>query len=249
MKKIITLGLGVILMSLTGCITSVDGYQRPKPKKADIRAKSYLDLGVAYIQKGRYDLAEPRLRYSIEIQPSADAYNALAVLYEEKHENALAEETYNTLLAQFPNYALGYMNYYVFLCKYDRQSQIETVAAKMQSNKLLAALGQVAAGDCAVKKGQTGQAEQYYKRALQYEPYSAGALLPLAKINYERGFIEEAKKQVDLVNNQVGYSAKSLYLSFLINRELGHNMEARNYLNELRTRFSDSEEAKELSGE
>lgn len=249
MRKIITLGLGVMLMSLTGCITTIDGYERSKPKEESVRAKSYFDLGVAYMGKQRYDLAEHKLRYSIGIFPTAEAYNALAVLYEEQHENALAEETYKKLLAGFPEYALGYMNYYVFLCKYDRQSQIDTIAATMHSKgKTLAALGQVSAGNCALEKGNQSKAKQYFQQALTYEPYSAGALLPLAEMNYEKGFMAEAKKQVDLVNNHVGYSARSVYLAVLINRELGNRLEERNYLQALKTQFAGSEEAKLLQG-
>ncbi len=215
MNKIITLGLGIALMSLTGCITSVDGYERPKPKEDSVRAKSYFNLGVAYIQRKRYDLAEPKLRESINIKPE-----------------------------------LGYMNYYVFLCKYNRHNQIDAIAKTMQSQgKTFAALGQIAAGNCAFEKGRKEQAIAYYNRALQYEPYAAGALLPLAQINYDKGFVQEAKRQVDLVNNQVGYSARSVYLSVLINRELGNRLEERNFMQVLQTRFADSEEAQMLAGE
>ncbi len=249
MHKIIALGLVIILLSLGGCITTIDGYQRPKPKADSVRAKSYFDLGVAYIQKGRYDLAEPKLRNSIQIKPTAQAYNALAVLYEEQHENALAEEIYQRLLADFPTYELGYINYYVFLCKNNRQNQMDRVANTMQSKgKTWAALGQIVAGNCALEKGNKGRAATYYRRALQFEPYSAGALLPLAKINYDKGLVEKAKGQVDLVNNHVGYTAKSVYLAVLINRKLGNRLKERHFLQILRTRFADSEEAQKLSG-
>ncbi len=249
MKKIITLGLGLILMSLLGCITTIDGYQPPKPKDASVRAKSYFDLGVAYMERKRYDLAEPKFQYSIEIKPTAKAYNALAVLYEEQHDNALAEDTYKRLLTEFPDFALGYMNYYVFLCKNDRVGQIRALSAKMQSKgRILAALGQIAAGNCAFEKGRKDQAIAYYNQALKYEPYSAGALLPLAQINYDKGRVEEAKRQVDLVNNQVGYSARSVYLAVLVNRKLGNRLEERKYLRVLQTRFAGTEEAEKLSG-
>ncbi len=250
MRKVITLGLGIALLSLLGCITTVDGYQPPKPKADSIRAKSYFDLGVAYMERKRYDLAEPKFQYSIEIKPTAKAYNALAVLYEEQHANVLAEETYKRLLTQFPDFALGYMNYYVFLCKNDRVDQMRALSEKMQSKgKILAALGQIAAGNCAFEKGRKNQAIAYYHQALKYEPYSAGALLPLAQINYDKGLIEDAKRQVDLVNNQVGYSARSIYLAVLVNRKLGNGLEARKYLRVLQTRFAGTEEAKKLSGD
>lgn len=245
-RNIVTFcGLLTTLLA-SGCITSSDTPPppEPQPKKA---AQSYFELGTAYMSKGRYDLAEQKLQRSIEANPTPDAYNALAVLYETQHENALAEETYQNLISAFPDYGRGYLNYNIFLCKYDRQGQIEQLAADMSGrSKEIAALGQIAAGNCAYSKGNKTLAEAHYKRALQYEQYAAGALLPLAEINLDRGFAAEAKTSVDTVLNQIGYSARAVYLAALINRELGNRAEERKMLNVLRSRYGNSAEAKAM---
>lgn len=241
------LQLVVITGLLTGCITTVDGYQAPKPKSPEVRAKAYFDLGAAYMGKGRYDLAEPKLQLSLQINPTGQAYNALAVLYEEQHENLLAEDTYKTLIKDFPNYDRGYLNYHIFLCKYDRQDQIFALNNMMTAKgEPLASLGEIAAGDCALNKGRLEKAKQHYNKALQFNPYAEGALLALAKINLQRGFVAEAKKQVDLANNQIGFSAESVYLSVLINRELGNLAAEKKFLQVMRTQFAGSPEATEL---
>lgn len=254
MKKIIPsfvrFPLGAVLTALwlSGCVTSIDGKlpPEPQPKKA---AKAYMELGVAYMQKGRYDLAEPKLQRSLQANPSAEAYNALALLYEQVHDNALAEDTYKRLLADFPDYGLGYLNYNIFLCKYDRSAQIQRLAAQMSARgKEIAAIGQIAAGNCAFSKGDKTAATRYYKKALTYEQYAAGALLPLAEIDLERGFVTEAKSKVDKVNNYIGYSARSVYLSILVNRDLGNRLEERKMMNVLRTRFAGSPEAASVFG-
>lgn len=246
MKTVVTL-LCFSLFFLTGCITTVDGKKPPKPKPK-AAAKSYMELGVAYMRRNRYDLAEPKLQRSIASNPTPEAYNALALLYEETHNNQLAEETYTSLLKEFPNYPRGYLNYNIFLCKYDRVEQIASLAASMASrNKEIAAIGEIAAGNCALSKGDDVTAEHHYNNALQHEKYAAGALLPLANINLQKGFVAEAKAYVDTVNNYIGYSSQSLYLAILIARELGNALDERKMTRELMTRFPNSEEARNLS--
>lgn len=245
----VRLGALLIATLLSGCVTSIDGKQppEPKPKKA---AQAYMELGVAYLQKGRYDLAEPKLQRSLATNPTAEAYNALALLYEGLHDNALAEETYKRLLADFPDYGLGYLNYNIFLCKYDRRSQIQQLAAQMASRgKDIAAIGQIAAGNCAFSKGDEVAAKRYYNEALTYEQYAAGALLPLAEIDLDGGFVAEAKRKIDKVNNYIGYSARSVYLSILVNRELGNRLDERKMMNVLRSRFAGTPEAINIFGQ
>lgn len=236
----------VMLVFVTGCVTETNGRKSSKSqlKKA---ADAYYELGIAYIQRKRYDLAEPKLQRSLSSKPTPDAYNALALVYETLHDNALAEETYQNLIREFPDYARGYLNYHIFLCKYDRLSQIEQLANAMSVHgKQIAAIGQIAAGNCALRKDNADLAIQHYQSALTYEPYAAGALLPLAEIDLKRGFVQEAKEKIDLVNNQIGYSARSVYLSILANRELGNHIEERKMLNVLRTRYANTAEAQEV---
>lgn len=249
MQRLLTpLLSSILLLTIGGCITTTNGKKPPEPKPR-AAAKSYLELGITYMQKERYDLAEPKLQRSIEANPTAEAYNALALLYEQIHNNLLAEETYEKLLTSFPDYGRGYMNYNIFLCRYDRRAQIEALAARMATqSKETAAIGQIAAGNCALSKGDTATATSHYQRALAYEQYAAGALLPLAEIDLKKGFVSEAKAKVDKVNNYIGYSARSLYLAILINRELGNHLEERRMMHALRSRFSGSAEAKSIFG-
>lgn len=246
MKK--TLIITVIAVFLLGGCTTTNNSSRKKSDPKDA-AKSYFDLGVAYMGKGRYDLAEPKLQRSISLKPTPEAYNALAVLYEELHDNAIADDTYKKLVTEFPEYGRGYLNYNIFLCKYDRRDQIESLANAMAAQgQKIAAIAQIAAGNCALSKGDDVAARRHYNQALQYEQYAAGALLPLAEMDLNKGFAAEAKEKVDLVNNYIGYSAASVYLSVLANRDLGNRAEERKMTQVLRTRYANSPEAKKLFG-
>ena len=197
--------------------------QEHESRLPEVTAKAYFDLGAAYMVKKRFDLAESKLELSLRDLPTPEALNALAVLYESQHDNVLAENTYKKLIKDFPDYIMGYSNYYIFLCKYDRKNQIITLNNIMISRReKFAGIGFIEAGNCAITRDRVAKAKEYYKQALAYDPYVAGALLPLAKIDHDRGFVEEAKRKVDLVNNQIGYSARPVYLSVLTSRELGN---------------------------
>ncbi len=247
-KHWLTLCSLVVVAMLSGCITTGGESDRPKPQP-EKAARAYYDLGVAYIKKKRYDLAEIKLQRSIESSPTPEAYNALALMYELQHDNALAEETYQKLITKYPKYGRGYLNYNIFLCKYDRHAQIEQLASRMAAQgKEIAAIGQIAAGNCALEKKDINRAETHFKRALQYEQFAAGALLPLAEIDLERGDVAEANIKVNKVNNYIGYSARSVYLAILISRELGDEVRERKLTNVMRSRYAGTQEAKNLFG-
>lgn len=227
-----------------GCTTTVTGNPAPAPN-LDKAAQSYYELGIAYLQKERYDLAAQKLQRSLHAKPTAKAYNALALLYETRHDNALASATYQRLLADFPDYQRGYLNYHIFLCQTKRDVQRQQLTdAMMQRGGELAALGQIADGDCALRRDEADKAQPYYRRALDINPDATGALLSLAEIDLNRGKIVEAKAKVDRVNEVAGYSARSVYLSLLVNQQLGNAVEAQKMNHLLRTRFAHSPQAR-----
>ncbi len=233
---------------LSGCIMTVNG---STPKKVDYEAaaRSYFELGVAYMQKKRYDLAEPKLLRSIQLKPSAEAYNALALSYEERHSNLLAEEAYKTLIKQYPSYARGYWNYGIFLCKYQRDSQLNTLVSMMlQKDKNLAALGQMTAGNCALERKHYRQARRFYEKALRYNQYLAVALLPLAKMDIKQGLLDRAKEKVDTIHNHIGYSPESLELAIVLANKMQQFGVARKMEVALVKQFPNALQAKKLLG-
>lgn len=240
----------LFLMSslLSGCIVTVDGPQPPK-KNHHAASKSYFELGAAYMQKGRYDLAEPKLLRSIKLHPNADAYNALAVLYEEQRKNLLAEENYSLLIKKFPFYARGYLNYSIFLCKYNRENQLTELVNHMKKNtKSIAALGQIAAGNCAIGKKRNAAARAFYTEALKFDRYAAGALLPLAELDMQAGLLGAAKDKVETVHNYIGYSEGSLQLAIRIAKKMDQPAVAKKMEAELISRFPNSPQAQQVSG-
>ncbi len=243
--KEIKIVLITLVIGLVGCTTEVTSKRKILKKDTKEPHQAYLNLGIAYLKNNTLNRAETSLKRSLKLKRTPEALNILGLLYEEIHNNQLAETTYQQLLAEFPDFALGYSNYNIFLCKYDRTEQLNSLAQKIAAKGgAMAAVGQIAAGNCLSSKGKYEQSIVYYKNALVYEPYSAGALLPLAEYDLKKGFVPEAKKKVDLVLNQIGYNSKSVYLSYLVEKELGNMDKEREMLRILQTRYANSNEAR-----
>ncbi len=249
MKNLKHISVIILTFAIVGCTTTVKTDKDRKILKHTKKEpyQGYLDLGIAYGKKGAFDRAEVALKKSLKAKRTPEALNVIALVYEEIHDNIAAEKTYNSLLTEFPDFALGYSNYNIFLCKYNRTTQLNALAKKIAAKGgAMAAVGQIAAGDCLKSKGKIAQAKVYYKNALIHEPYSAGALIPLAEMNVKKGFMAEAKKQIDLVHNQIGHTPKSVYLSYLIEKELGNKPKEREMLRVLKTRYAGSREAQSV---
>ena len=131
-------------------------------KKADYGQayKDYVELGAQYLQMGRYDLAEPKLKRAIEIDSHPpEAWNILAILYEEKRDIASGNQIYQKLIHSHPEYLLGYTNYVTFLCKFDRDSEMQTVLGQMRGrNAEFKTAAYIAEGNCMQRRSQGGAA-------------------------------------------------------------------------------------------
>ncbi len=210
-------------------------------------AHSYYTLGLAYLQKGNYELAESKLQRSLQLQETADGYNALALLYESQHKNSLAEAAYTKLLKKYPQYQRGYLNYHIFLCKNDRNKQMQQLVSIMTApENNLTVLAHIATGNCALTKKQYNIAKSSYQQALVIAPQAANALLPLAEIAFHNKEIEKASAYIKQIHNYNGYNARSVYLAMQINKAQGNMLEVQKMYNILKTQYPQSEEAQKI---
>lgn len=209
---------------------------------------NYLALGAQYLQMGRYDLAEPKLIRAIEIDSSQpEAWNVLAVMYEQKRDISAGFNAYQKLINSHPNYVLGYFNFATFLCKFERDSEAQALYQQMRTKGGdFATMSYIVEGNCAQKRGKTLQAENSYKQALAHDPYSSGALLPLAEIALERGDGQAALNYLKVVHTYVGYSAESAYLGILAARKVGDVRTEEDLMRMMRATYLNTEQAKSL---
>ena len=92
MKSLPLIALLCSSFLLSACVTTVESRltRKADPEKA---VDNYTQLGLGYIQQGRFDRARARINRALEINPKyAPANNAMALLLQSEREPELAEE-------------------------------------------------------------------------------------------------------------------------------------------------------------
>lgn len=249
MKLGLAFGLSLASLLLSGCMVSTS-QNGPKPPKPDYEKayQDYVRLGAEYMAYGRYDLAEPKLKRAIEInsQPP-EAWNALGILYEETGNIAAGDDIYQRLISSHPDYELGYLNYATFLCKFNRDSERQSLYAQMRvKGPTFTALSYIAAGNCDNRRKRYAQASANYERALVYNAHAGAALLPLADIKIKQHNYSAALQYLNVVHTYVGYSPESVRLSIIAARNTGNKALENAMVQIMRSRYASTTEAKSL---
>lgn len=248
LSAIMALSLGLSACTSTMTTTKTVGGSSGTQADYGQAYQDYLQLGAEYVRRGRYDLAEPKLKRAIEINSRPpEAWNILAVLYEEKRDIAAGDQVYQKLLASHPDYALGFMNYATFLCKFDRNPELDNLYARMRAKGTsFSALSYIAEGNCRQSKNNLAAASSAYRQALTFDNHAAGALLPLADIELSQGNYQAAANYVEVVHTYIGYSAESVRIGILAARGLGNAQKENDLMRVMRGSYQGSEQARTL---
>ena len=251
MKKLFML---MAVLVLSGC--STDCLKRKKPKTSvpvvkpdyDEAYDEYLQLGAKYLEMGRYDLAEPKLRRAIVINSkNPQAWNVLALLYEQERDIAAGYQSYEKLINSNPDYELGYANFATFLCTFEREPEREQLYQKMRvKDRNFQLLSYVSEGNCYRRRADLGRASQAYQQALKIDPHAVGALLPLADIELRENRPAEALKYLKIIHTYVGYSPDSVSIAIKAARQVGDRNTEDEMMRFMRANYMNTPQAQEL---
>jgi type IV pilus assembly protein PilF len=174
---------------LGACVTTT----APAPPRAasdSEAAQANLDLGVAYVQQGRPDLAIVPLQRALELNPRlADAHSTLAIVYDQLGDVEQAETHYRRSTEIAATNASAANNYAVFLCRLGRWQDAEPYFERVVQNPTYRTpdVALTNAGLCAKNAGDAVKAEQNFRAALARNTTSPGALSGLMELAYESG--------------------------------------------------------------
>lgn len=241
-----------ILLLLSACVTpgksnsgNSDSYNE---SELAARARAHTDLGAAYLQQGKFEIALSEFNESAQIDPSyAPAYNGLGLVYAALGEDAKADANYKKSIGLQPKNSEAHNNYGSFLCSNKRYDEsiphfLEAVKNPLYSTPYLAYAN---AGICSARKNDMKNAEVYLNKALQIEPLTHSAATQLAEIQFKRGDASTAKQT--LQNALVASpNAETLWLGVKIARALGDKDNASSYALQLRQQYPNSEQARML---
>lgn len=212
------------------------------------RARSHTDLGAAYYQQGKLEIALDEFNRAVEIDPTyAQAYNGLGLVYAALNEDAKADANFKKAIQVQPSSSESHNNYGSFLCAHKRYDESITQFLEAVKNPLYSTpnLAYANAGICSARKNDTKNAEVYLNKALQIEPLTYSAAYQLADIQFKRGDVTTAQKT--LQNTLIGSpSPETLWLGIRIARVLGDKDAEASYALQLRQQYPNTEQTRLL---
>ena len=212
------------------------------------RARAHTNLGAAYLQKNKLEIALDEFTEAIEIMPTfAMAYNGLAMVRSALGQDAEAEFNFKKAIQLDLSIPEAYNNYGTFLCSRGRYDESVTQFLTAVKNPLYRTpnLAYANAGICSKRKGDMKSAEQYLNKALEVEPLTHSAAQNLAEIQFKRGDATQAKKT--LQNALIAApTSETLWLGIKIARLLGDKNNEASYALEFRRKYPNAAETQLL---
>lgn len=220
-----------------------------KPSDARSRASAHADLGLLYYQGGQMGVALQEARIAIDADAEyAPAHNLLGLVHMYLGESAEAEAAFRRALALAPGDSDANNHYGWFLCAAGREKEGIGYLLTAVKNPLYATptKAYTNAGLCALRLGDDGAAENHFRKAVAADPGNNQALYHLARLAFGRGQLDEARRLVGLVHQQMTPNAESVWLALRIERRLGDRLGETRYANQLRREFAGSPEHQAL---
>lgn len=242
----------VALLLLAGCATmpgSSPGGAAPAPQTTNKLAELHTQLGIGYLREGKLELAFNRLTRALAADSGySTAHNAMGALQERLGDPASAERHFNTAVSLNPSDSSAQSNYGSFLCRTGRHQEGEQRFLQALKNSLYdrPEVAYNNAGLCAKAAGDMGKAETYFRSALERNPRIPSALLAMSEISFAQQRYLPARAYLQRYEEAGELDATALWLGVRIERELRANEAAERYARQLRERFPDSDQARQL---
>jgi len=218
--------------------------------EAENRARTHVDLGMAYFELGRFDVALDEARIAMDnVAGHAPAHHLMGLVYMMLGEAAAARANLEQALRAAPGDPDFNNSYGWFLCTQgqEREGLARLSSAARNPYYRYGSRPLTNAGLCHMRLHEVDAAEQQFLRAFELDPQNAQALLQLAEIAYGRGNFELARTRLVRLHQQMSPTAASVWLGLRTERRLGNRDAAASYESQLRGRFGDSPEFQLLS--
>ena len=255
----LTVSSALTLATLAGCQqTQVVMDARGEPQEVAMtdrsdprtRARARTDLSAAYYESGNFAVAIEEIRSALDADPSyAPAHNMNGLIQLAIKDNIAAEASFRRALQLAPQDPDVQHNYGWFLCQTGReQSAVEYFVRAAEHPLYQSRLkSYTTAGNCLLQSRRDNEAMDYFNRAVLLEPLYVPAVMPLARLHYQRGALDPARGLVGRVMSGTSQpSVDLLWLARQIECKRGDSQSAQSLALQLRRRFPNSREVEEL---
>jgi type IV pilus assembly protein PilF len=240
-----------------GCASSSTTQSRPVTDNlggADNRRRAEVHTALAgeYYSRGNYTVALAESRMALKDDPTYfPAYNMQGLVFMELREDVPAREAFDQALRLSPNHPEVLNNFGWFLCTRNDQARGLAMLQRATSDNMYQSpeKAYLSAGLCLRRMGRETEAEEHLRRAVQIRPDMIGALYNLAVLTYDRGAYQDAETYLVRYMRLAQPSLDGLVLGVKIARKNGDKVAADSFMQQLRRRFADAPQLRELEAQ
>lgn len=221
----------------------------PAANPAQARAKISAELGMAYFEIGRFDIALDEARVALAHDSAyAPAYHLLGLIHMFLEDNQLARDNFNRALSLAPrdpeiNNSFGW-----FQCVNGQEQEGLQRLLTAARNPYYRHPGRAHtnAGLCLLRMRDDTAAAEQFRRALSFDPGNSQARFQLAQIEYRQGDYLGARQQLVEFHQRREPTAETVWLGLRTERKLGNRESEASYAAQLSGRFGNSPEYKAM---
>ncbi len=244
------------LLVLVGCSSTNPGTElKPATQNEETQiqklARVHTQLAAGYYARNQHNIALEELNEALKVEPRfAAAHNVLGLVYMELKEDAKAEQAFKKALELAPQDPEIRNNYGWYLCgKGQVKLGIEQfIVAARHPLYRTPEVALINAGQCSIRIGEIGEAERHFRQALVLSPTAVAASYGLAEIAFKRANYTEARDHMKNVMRAPNPPAPALLIGACVEKKLGDRVAELSYIQQLRNRYPESKELKDLLG-
>jgi type IV pilus assembly protein PilF len=235
----------VLASAIGGCVSAPEDSAESRTKAAETNAQ----LGMTYLRQGNLSAARDRIEKALGQNPrTPETQMAAGFLYDRLGEDRKAQSHYDQAVKLANGNPDVLNNAAVFYCRKGDKKRGEKLFLEAAANAMYRtpAAAYTNAGQCARADGRPADAEEYFRKALAFQPEQADALLQMADLNHERNNDFQARAFLQRHMAVAPANAQSLWLGYRIEQALGDRAQSQEYAQRLRTEFATSTETRDL---
>jgi type IV pilus assembly protein PilF len=249
-----TLGLVLCAVAMSACVTTgpapliPSSAERPVSEleptnPAQAAAKIHVDLGMAYLQLNRYDVALDEARIALRYDGSyPPAFHLMGLVHMFIDDPAAARAHFEQALSLAPHDPEFNNSFGWFQCTQGQKEDALQRLALAARNPYYRTPTRphTNAGLCLLRMNDEEGAFEHFQKAVSVDGGNVTALFQLAFLAYKRGDHAVARRYLIQLHQTSEPTPESAWLGLRTERHLGNREAEASYASQLKTRFPDA---------
>lgn len=243
MKNLLTM---IIALCVVACASNPDASASLTPEQSQRAASLNVQLGVDYMRKENYALAEKKLQKALALAPNSSLPHwTYALLQERLGYTDKADANFKKAIRLNKNDAEAFNAYGAFLCRNQRVEEALSAFESAANNPLYN--GRVDANNnaanCLMENQRFTEAKPWLDKALDLDADSAKTTYLLSKLYYHQGKFLQSSSLRNRLSPEARDNPGVLWLCIMTERAVGNRAEEANCTKLLLQRYPASDEA------